>query len=145
MRRSSQDLWTEGEALERAGKGREAIDLFVRAASVEEDAHRPLRAKLLWEQISTRIGASGTVFEKLASACGRGHLNDEAFDYWVAAAARYHVEGRAEDATRARAHAAEFRKQFKRMDPERVPPALVAQAVEAGRAFVSDLLETPTP
>jgi hypothetical protein len=140
MKRSSQDLWTEGEALERAGKGREAIDLFVRAALAEEDAKRPLRAKLLWEQIAQRVGPTGTVLERLGSACSRAKLNEDAFDYWVAAAAKYHAEGRAEDASRARLHAAELKKRLPHLDPDRARPDLASTALKGDTAFVADLV-----
>ena len=140
MKRSSQDLWTEGEALERAGKGREAIDLFVRAALAEEDAKRPLRAKLLWEQIAQRVGPTGTVLERLGAACGKAKLNEDAFDFWVAAAARYHAEGRAEDASRAKLHAADLKKRVPYLDPARERPELVTRALAGDSSFVAELI-----
>lgn len=136
-RRSSQELWTRGEALERAGDARGAIDLFARAALVEEEAGKPLRARLLWEQLATRTGATGTLLERLAGACGRAGLREEAFDYWVAATARYELEHRPDDAARARAHAAVLKR---RVGPHACTP-LAAPAHEEGRAFVRDLLE----
>ena len=140
MKRSSQELWTEGEALERAGKSREAIDLFVRAALAEEDAKRPLRAKLLWEQIAQRVGPTGTVLERLGSACQRAKLNEDAFDFWVAAAARYHVEGKAQEAARAKLHAGDLKKKLGTLDPARERSELVIAALAGDTAFVAELL-----
>lgn len=104
-RAKSQQLWTEGEALERAGKGTEAIGLFVKAALAEEQDGKALRARLLWEQIAERTGPTGTVLERLASASAGAKLVDDAYDYWKAAAALYTSEGRADDAARVNAHA----------------------------------------
>lgn len=101
----SQQLWTEGEALERAGKATEAIALFVKAALAEEQGGRALRARLLWEQIAERTGPTGIVLERLASASAGAKLVDDAFDYWRAAAVSYESEGRPDDAARASAHA----------------------------------------
>jgi hypothetical protein len=142
MRRSSQDLWTQGEALERAGNSKEAIDCFVRAAASEEDSGRPVRAKLLWEQIAVRAGVSGNVLERIAAVCTRGKLFDDAFDYWTAAAARFHLEGRGEEAERSRAHAAELKKRLaiSTADATRVMPDLARQAIAEAPDFVRDLV-----
>lgn len=104
-REKSQELWTEGEALERAGKAAEAVGLFVKAALAEEEGGRALRARFLWEQIAERTGPTGTVLERLAAASAGAKLVDDAFDYWRAAAARYQSEDRPDDAQRATAHA----------------------------------------
>lgn len=104
-RAKSQQLWTEGEALERAGKATEAVGFFVQAALAEEQDGRALRARLLWEQIAERTGPTGTVLERLASASAGAKLVDDAFDYWQAAAALYESEGRPDDAARVSAHA----------------------------------------
>ncbi len=136
-RQPSQALWTEAEALERAGEQGKAMDLYVRAASAEEDAGRPLRARVLWEQIAQRVGASGLVLERLANVCGRSHMREESFDYWVAAAARYHADGKAEDAARARSHAQSLKT---RGIPAHEPPAIAAEAIRKGEEFVRDLL-----
>lgn len=110
-RKSSQALWTEGEALDRAGRPREALDLYVRAAGTEEDAGQPLRARLLWERIAERYGASGLVLERLASTSGRAKLQADAFHYWMAAAAKHRADGRAAEAERALLHGKGLREQ----------------------------------
>ncbi len=133
----SQELWTKGEALERAGRPTEAVALYTKAAIAEEDASRPLRARILWEQLAQKTGASGTVLERLATVCHRAHLADEAFDYWVAAAARYHAETRPSDAERARAHALALKPKVQAHEP--VPLAQKALAGPAGQR-VADLL-----
>lgn len=102
---SSQDLWTQAEALERAGRNKEAIDLLVKAAISEEDDRRPIRAKILWEQIAQRTGPSGVLLERLARVCSRGQLEDDAFAYWVAATAQFRAEGKNDEAEKTRAHA----------------------------------------
>jgi hypothetical protein len=107
---SSQELWTQAEALERAGKKKEAIDLLVKAASMEEDDRRPLRAKILWEQIAQRTGPSGVLLERLARVCARAQLEDDAFAYWVAATAQFRAEGKTEPAEKARAHATSLKR-----------------------------------
>jgi hypothetical protein len=135
-RRSSQDLWTRGEALERAGDGRGAIDLFVKAALAEDEAGKPLRARLLWEQIAARTGLTGTVLERLAGACERGRLREEAYDYWVAAAARYAFEGRLQDAARARVHASGWKSKV----APHAPTPLAARAIAETGSSVEALL-----
>ena len=107
---SSQAAWTEGEALERAGKTREALDLYIRGAQAEEDADQPLRARLLWEKIADRTGVTGTILERLAQCSGRAKLRDDCCTYWQAAAVRYTTEGRTIDALRAREHALRLQK-----------------------------------
>lgn len=101
----SQQLWTEGEALERAGQAAEAMGLFVKAALAEERAGQGLRARLLWERIAERTGPTGTVLERLALTSIQARLADDAFDYFRAAARRYEAEGRSEDAERVHARA----------------------------------------
>lgn len=101
----SQELWTRGEALERAGQGAEAMGLFVKSALAEEQDGKALRARFLWEEIARRTGPTGTVLERLAKTSQGAKLLDDAFDYWRAAKVRYESEGRAEDAARAAAHA----------------------------------------
>ena len=133
----SQQWWTEGEALERAGRLKEAVGLYAKAAMAEEDAGHPLRARILWEQVAEKAGATGTVLERLAMASGRAQLRDEAFDYWAAAAARYHGEGRADDADRAKAHAAALKAKVGAHDRPKLAEA--ALAGPSGR-FVADLL-----
>ena len=123
---SSQEIWTEAEALERAGKGGEAIDLYVQAAVAEEDAHRPLRARVLWEQVAQRTGPTGALMERLARVCGRAHLDDEAFAYWVAAAAQFRADGRTDEAESAAAHALDHRRRMPAGAPELPPLALAA-------------------
>ena len=138
---SSQDIWTQAEALERAGRGKEAIDLYVQAAIAEEDARRPMRARLLWEQIAQRTGASGTVLERLARVSARAHLDDDAFDYWVAAVASFHAEGRTDEADRARGHALDVKRRLgDRTGTEHEVPALARDVIRAGEAHVRDLL-----
>lgn len=133
----SQALWTEGEALERQGRPAEAVKLFVRAALAEEEADQPLRARILWERIAERVGATGTVLERLAAASEKARLRDEAFDYWAAAAARHHADGRLDDARRAKERAAAV---AARVGPHE-RPALAAGVLEGpGRAFVAELL-----
>lgn len=134
--RSSQQLWTEGEAQERGGDTRKALDLFVQAALVEEEGRRPLRALLLWEQIAQRTGATGTVLERLARASEGGRLLDEAFDYWAAACAMYDAEGKTDDAARARDHALRLKAKVGPHDR----PALAAGVLEREAARVADLL-----
>lgn len=100
-KQASQALWTEGEALERAGRKEDAVRKFVESALAEESEGKPLRARLLWEGIAARAGTTGTVLERLAQTSGRAQLHDDALDYWVAAAVRYREDGRTEDAARA--------------------------------------------
>lgn len=104
-REKSQELWTRGEALERAGQGAEAMEQFVRSALAEEQDGKALRARFLWEEIARRTGPTGTVLERLAVTSAGAKLLDDAFDYWRAAQRRYESEGRPEDAARAGAHA----------------------------------------
>jgi tetratricopeptide (TPR) repeat protein len=135
--RSSQALWTEGEALERAGKPADAMKLFAKAAVEEEDAGQPLRARILWEQIAKKAGTSGIVLERLALTCQKGKLVDEAFDYWLAAAATYHGEGRVDEAVRAKTHASQLRARVTAHD--RAPLAAAALAGPAAQ-YVKELL-----
>lgn len=102
---SSQQLWTEAEALERAGKAQEAIGLFVKGAVSEEEAGEPLRARFLWEEIGKRTGATGTLLERLAICSEQARLVDDAYNYWIAAANTYARDNRLPDAHRARLHA----------------------------------------
>jgi tetratricopeptide (TPR) repeat protein len=141
---SSQALWTRGEALERAGQVKEALDLYIKAAVAEEDARRPLRARLLWEQIARRTGISGMLLERLASVSGRARLEEDAFDYWVAAAARFDTEGHRADADRAKAHALDLRKRLPGGgSASREKPPLVQEALQGEVSFVRELLAPP--
>ena len=134
---SSQALWMEGEALERAGKTREAVKLFVQSAVAEEESGQPLRARILWEQVASRAGATGTILERLANASERAKLRDEAFDYWAAAAASYHGAGREDDARKARERAAAL---APKVGPHE-RPALARPALDGPHAaFVADLI-----
>ncbi len=129
----------EAEALERAGDPQKAIDLFVRSAVAEEDAHRPLRARLLWEEVAKRTGPTATLLERLARVCARGHLDEDAFGYWVAATALFRLEGRTEDAEKAGAHAIDLRRRLSTGSGARNLPALAQSVIGAGDA-VRDLL-----
>jgi hypothetical protein len=127
----------EGEALERAGKTREAVKLFVQSAVAEEESGQPLRARILWEQVASRAGATGTILERLANASERAKLRDEAFDYWAAAAASYHGAGREDDARKARERAAAL---APKVGPHE-RPALARPALDGPHAaFVADLI-----
>jgi hypothetical protein len=134
---SSQELWTEGEALERAGKPREAVALFVKAALAEEDQGEPMRARLLWEQVADRTGPTGSLLERLASNCARAKLREDAVAYWLAAAAQYAAEDRPTDAERARGHLADFRKA---PPPAADRPLLAEQVIARHRDRIADLL-----
>ena len=135
-RPSSQDLWTQAEALERAGRNKEAIDLLVKAAISEEDDRRPLRAKILWEQIAQRTGPTGSLLERLAGVCGRAQLEDDALAYWVAATAQFRAEGKADDAEKAKAHATSKKHRF---DPAAEMPELAKKVIGTGET-VKDLI-----
>lgn len=137
-RHSSQELWTEGEALERAGRMREALDRFVGAASAEDEAGRPVRARLLWEQIAQKAGATPSLLERLARSCARAGFREEAFAYWTAAGAAHHDAGRAEDASRARHHALELCSRPLELSS---PPPLARAALATPSPFVAELLE----
>jgi len=105
----SQALWTEAEALDRAGDADGAVKLFVQAALSEEQSGEPLRARLLWERLAARgpvVG--GPLLERLATCSQQVELWDDAQDYWQAAALRYGQAGRAEDARRAEEARAEL-------------------------------------
>lgn len=136
---SSQELWTEAEALERAGKPGEAVALFVKAALAEEDAGELLRARVLWERIAERTGATGTLLERLALCSARAKRREDAFDFWLAAAARFHAEGRVEEAGRARSRASDLKAAGRLAPHERT--GLAAKALADGDAYVRDLLE----
>jgi hypothetical protein len=127
----------QAEALERAGDSRKAIDLYVKAAVSEEDAHRPLRARVLWEEVAQRTGPTSALLERLARVCGRARLDEDAFAYWVAAAALFRAEGKTEEADRAGAHALDLRRHLG--DSARNIPALAQQVIGSGEA-VRDLL-----
>ena len=131
-----------GEAMERAGQAKEAVDLYVRAAVAEEDAHRPVRARLLWEQVGQRTGPSGMLLERLAVVCGRAHHDEDAFHYWVAAAARFHGEGRATDSDRARSHATSLKKRMRVAPAGREKLPLVVDVLRAESAAVRDLIDS---
>jgi hypothetical protein len=128
----------DAEALERAGEPQKAIDLFVRSAVAEEDAQRPLRARLLWEEVAKRTGPTAALLERLARVCGRAHLNDEAFGYWVAATALFRSESRTEDAEKAAAHAMDLKRRLSAA-ARRNLPALAQSAIGSGES-VQDLL-----
>ena len=64
----SQALWTEAEALDRAGDADGAVKLFVQAALSEEQASEPLRARLRWE----RLAAGGAVGRRARLLAGGG-------------------------------------------------------------------------
>lgn len=137
QRGRSQEWWTEGEALERAGNLTKAVTLYAKAAVAEEDAGQPLKARILWEQIAGKTGASGIVLERLATSSERAKIADEAFDYWLAAAVRYHGEGRPDDAKRARERAQVLRK---RVGAHQRPPLAEAALSMPARHFIEDLL-----
>lgn len=141
-RRSSQELWTKGEALERSGDATGAIGLFVQAALLEQESGRPLRARLLWEQLGQRTGPTASLLEQLATCAERARLTDEAFHYWVAATARHRAEGRPDDAARTAVHATRLRA---RIPPDTLPPPLAAQALEGLRDTIADLLPPGPP
>jgi len=138
MRTSSQQLWTEAEALERAGRLQEALDLYVRSAGAEEDAGRHLRARLLWERIAERFGATASLLERLATASARARLREDAFDFWLAAAAAHGADGRDEDARRAREHAVRLKAKGV---GEHTTQALAARALQGHEDLVRDLLQ----
>jgi hypothetical protein len=129
-------LWMEGEAAEKAGQSKKAIQLFAQAAIAEEDGGHPLRARLLWEQISQRVGLTSTVLERLAAANERAKLFEDAYDLWRAAAVRLHAEGRTEQAARAKERA-------QLLKPRMTPHAtteLASKALEgADLSYVADL------
>lgn len=136
-RRSSQAYWTEAEALERAGRTREALDLFVRAASVEE-SNRPLHARHLWEQIAEKFGTSPSLFERLASSSEKGELIDDAFFYWLAAAVEHHKADRAQDSEYARERASVLKP---RRSPDAKAPELAAKSLDPSNPVVASVLE----
>lgn len=135
-RRSSQAYWTEAEALERAGRKREALDLFIRAAATEDDT-RPMHARHLWEQIAVKFGTSPSLFERLAAASERSELLDDAFHYWAAAAVGHQAAGRAKDSDYARERALALRS---RRSPSAAPPELAASVLDPSHPIVSELL-----
>lgn len=135
-RRPSQAYWTEAEALERAGKKREALDLYVRAASVEDD-NRPLHARHLWEQIAAKFGTSPSLFERLAAASERAELYDDAFHYWVAAAVTHEGAGREKDTAYARERAEALRA---KRSPSTSVPELAGSVLDSSNPIVSALL-----
>ncbi|MFM2153439.1 MAG: hypothetical protein RL199_1874 [Pseudomonadota bacterium] len=132
----STELWMEGEAAEKAGQSKKAIQLFAQAAIAEEDGGDPLRARLLWEQISHRVGLTSTVLERLAAANERAKLLEDAFDLWRAAAVCRHAEGREEQAAQAKERA-------RLLKPRTAPHALTELAEKALQgadlAYVTDL------
>ncbi len=105
----STGLWMEGEAAEKAGQSAKAIQLFAQAAIAEEDGGQPLRARLLWEQIASRVGLTTTVLERLAAVNERARLWEDAYDLWRAAAVRLAAEGKEAQAARAKERAKELK------------------------------------
>ncbi len=122
----SQQLWTEGEALERAGKPRDAVKLFVQAALAEEEAGQPMRARILWEQVAAKAGPTPLVLERLATVSERAKLLDDALDFWVGAFLKHTADGRQDAAKLARERALVLKP---RVQPH-APNALVAPTIE---------------
>lgn len=135
-RRSSQAYWTEAEALERAGKKREAVDLYVRAASLE-DKSRPMHARHLWEQIADKFGTTPTLLERLASSSERAELVDDAFHYWLAAALSYRQQQKERDSAFTADRA---RKLQTRRSPSSVPPPHAQALIEPNAEWISEIL-----
>jgi hypothetical protein len=132
----SQALWTEGEALERAGKPRDAVKLFVQAALAEEEAGQPLRARILWEQVAGKAGLSGLVLERLADSSEKARLFDDAFDFWVGAVVRHAVDGKADASKLARERALGVRR---KTQPHGRHPLVAALIAGASADLLADL------
>jgi hypothetical protein len=132
----STELWMEGEAAEKAGQPAKAIQLFAQAAIAEEDGGHPLRARLLWEQIASRVGLTSTVLERLAAVNERARLFEDAYDLWRAAAVRLAAEGKDVQAARAKERA----KELKARAAPHAMTELARKALEgADLAYVADL------
>ena len=132
----SQALWTEAEALERAGDVEGAVRLYVQAALAEEHAGEPVRARLLWERLATRGPVEGPLLERIATCCESSRSWDESFDFWRAAAARYQRAGRSADAQRARDRAVALRP---RVAPHDLAVLALPAFVGEGADFIADL------
>jgi hypothetical protein len=132
----STELWMEGEAAEKAGEAKKAIQLFAQAAIAEEDGGNPLRARLLWEQIAARVGLTSTVLERLAAANERARLLEDAYDLWRAAAVRLSAEGKQDQAARAKERARELKG---RAAPHATTELALKALEGADLAYVADL------
>ena len=122
----SQALWTEAEALERAGDTAGAIRLFVQAALSEEQAGEPMRARLLWERLAVREPVGGPLLERLAVCSDQAKVWDDALDFARAAAVRYTQAGRSADAAR-----------MNELITEVEPKAAPHEPVELARPFLA--------
>jgi len=132
----STELWMQGEAAEREGLPKKAVQLFVQAAIAEEDADQPLRARVLWERIADKVGLTASLLERLAAVNERARFFGDAYDLWRAAAVRLHAEGREPHAIQARDRARAIKQ--KAVLPKSSPLAL--KALEGfSQAFVAEL------